>query len=137
MLFAHLISEGPLKGAPIRYAMIEDEDYDCVLQHRVAGKPGFARVQLKEVGPFNPNATINVELAKLGKYASAGQTIAAFHINQQGLVEYSSLKKPNTSFAEIWLYGAIAADQSRWLLYGDLLSTPRGYEVAWPTRIHR
>lgn len=137
MLFAYLMSEARLNGTPIDYAMIEDEDYDCVLQYRVGVKRGFSRVQLKEVAPFNPKATIETELAKLGKYASAAQTIAAVHVNQQGPVIYSSLSKPKTSFAEIWLYSSITADQSRWFVYGDLLKMPRGYEIAWPTRVRR
>jgi len=49
--------------------MTEEEDYDCVLWWKVEGKSRYAPVQLKEIVPphINPNATVEVELAKLGK----------------------------------------------------------------------
>jgi hypothetical protein len=137
-LFAYFVSHAILE-APIAYAMIEDEDYDCVLWWKEGGqkegKSRYARVQLKEIVPphINPNATIESELAKLGKYPTSKQTLVAVHVNQEGLQSWSAIEKPPTSVAEIWLYAALAADQSRWFLYGDLLNAPRGFEIPWPT----
>jgi hypothetical protein len=115
--------------------MIEEEDYDCVLRFKAEGKLRYSRVQLKEVVPpsINPNAAIESELAKLSKYSTSNQTLVAVHINQEGPLEFSSIKKPKTSFAEIWLYSALEADQSRWFLFGDLLDRPQAFEVPWPT----
>jgi hypothetical protein len=137
-LFAYSVSHAILR-APIAYAMIEDEDYDCVLWWKEGGKRGgrshYARVQLKEIVPphINPNATIDSELAKLGKYATSKQTLVAVHVNQEGPLVWSALSKPATSVAEIWLYAALAPDQSRWFLYGDLINGPQGFEIPWPT----
>jgi hypothetical protein len=133
-LFAHFVSYAILK-APIAYAMVEDEDYDCVLWWKVDGKSHYARVQLKEIVPphINPNATIEFELAKLGKYPTSEQTIVAVHVNQEGLLVWSAIAKPTTSVAEIWLYSSLEPDQSRWFLYGDLLNRPQGFEIPWPT----
>lgn len=133
-LFAHLISEAILK-APIAYAMVEEEDYDCVLWCKVNGRDRYARVQLKEVPPphLNPSTTIESELAKLSKYPTSAQTIVAMHVNQEGPLEFSSIPRPTTSVAEIWLYSATTADQSHWFLYGNLLYHPQGFDVSWPT----
>lgn len=141
-LFAYFVSEAILK-VPIAYAMIEDEDYDCVLWWKEGGekegKSHYARVQLKEIVPphINPNATIESELAKLGKYSTSNQTLVAVHVNQEGPLVWSAIAKPATSVAEIWLYAALTADQSRWFLYGDLLSQPKGFEIPWPTTFRR
>lgn len=136
-LFAYFVSEAIL-NVPIAYAMIEDEDYDCVLWWKEGGKRDgrsrYARVQLKEiVSPhINPNATTESELAKLGKYPTSKQTIVAVHVNQEGTLVWSAIAKPVTSVAEIWLYAAVTADQSRWFLYGDLLGKRQSFEISWP-----
>ena len=132
-LFAHFVGEAILQ-APIAYAMIEEEDYDCVFWWKLERRSHYARVQLKEVVPphINPNATIESELAKLGKYPTSVQTIVAVHVNQEGPLVFSSIAKPATSVAEIWLYSALAPDQSLWFLYGNLLDRPRGFEITWP-----
>ena len=133
-LFAYFISQSRLKS-PIAYAMSEEQDYDCVLWWKVEGKSRYAPVQLKEVVPhhINPTASVEAELTKLGKYVTSDHSVIAVHLNQTGYVEYSSIKKPMTSAAEIWLYAALAPDQSLWFLYGDLLHAPRGYEIGWPS----
>jgi hypothetical protein len=116
--------------------MVEEEDYDCVLKWKIDQRNRYARVQLKEIVPphINPNATIESELAKLRKYPTSNQTIVAVHINQEGPLVWSSIAKPTTSVAEIWLYSALTPDQSLWFLYGDLLDRPQGFEIPWPTR---
>ena len=42
-LFAYFVSESRVK-APVEYAMIEDEDYDCVLRFKLENQRGYARV---------------------------------------------------------------------------------------------
>jgi hypothetical protein len=133
-LFAHLVSRAILKG-PIGYAMVEEEDYDCVLCWKADGKKHYSRVQLKEIVPphINPNATVESELAKLVKYSTSRQTIVAVHVNREGPLVWSAISGPTTSMAEIWLYAALTTSQSHWFLYGDLLNRPRGFEIPWPT----
>jgi hypothetical protein len=83
-LFAHLIGEAIL-NAPIAYAMVEEEDYDCVLWFKVDGTSRYSRVQLKDAVPpsINPHATIDRVLASLSKYSASSQTIVA-HPRQPG-----------------------------------------------------
>lgn len=101
-LFSYFIGHSVLRS-PIKYALCEDEDFDCVLRWIGDGEKRCAPVQLKEIVPphVNPTATIDGELAKLNKYSTSGNTIVAVHVNQQGLIEYSAIKKPQTSVGEI------------------------------------
>lgn len=133
-LFAYFISHSVLR-TPIAYAIYEAEDYDCVLWWKCNGGNRYTPVQLKEVVPTrrNPDSSVNSELLKLQKYATPSDTVAAFHVNQSGPLDFSTLQKPITGCREIWLYTSTSADQSRWLLYGDLLDNPRGYEIDYPT----
>jgi hypothetical protein len=133
-LFSYFCSHAILKDR-VEYAMFEDEDYDCVLRYVLDHKPAYTRVQLKEVVPphRNPNATIETELDKFGKYVTSRQTIIAVHVNQEGLIDWSSIEKPKTAAAEIWLYAALTPNQSRWFLYGNLLYRPQAFEISWPT----
>jgi hypothetical protein len=133
-LFAHFVSEAILK-APIAYAMNETEDYDCVLWWKIEKHSFYTPVQLKEIVPphLNSKTSINSELSKLSKYATASETIAAFHVNQSGHLDFSGIDVPKTGFSEVWLYGSLSADQAKWFLYGNILDNPKGYEVAWPT----
>jgi hypothetical protein len=112
----------------------EDADYDCVLCRRVDGKKAFTPVQLKEFVPSNidPTATIEAGLAKLSKYRTSHHTVVAVYVNRAGYFDYPSIQKPETSFAEIWLYASLRPDQSLWALYGDLLHEPRDYTIPWP-----
>jgi hypothetical protein len=136
-LFSHMVSQAIVK-APVRYAMFEDEDYDCVIRWRGEGSPR-ARVQLKECVPhlsIRRPTSLEHELAKLGKYPTSSQTIVAMHVNQTGPVVLSDVKPPKCGFAEIWLYSAITPDQSHWSLYGDLLNARRQeFVVPWPTTL--
>lgn len=133
-LFAYFIGHSVLR-TPIAYAVYEAEDYDCVLWWKCNRGNRYTPVQLKEVVPtrVNPHSTVNSELSKLRKYAASSDTVAAFHVNQSGQLDFSKLQTPNTGCREIWLYTSISADQSKWLLYGDLLHNPRDYEIDFPT----
>jgi hypothetical protein len=132
-LFAYFISYAILKK-PIAYAMIEEEDYDCILWWKDKSKSRFARVQLKEIVPprMNPEASVKKELDKLSKYGKT-ETIVAVHINQSGWIGSLAIRNSEVHVAEIWLYASLAADQSLWFLYGDLLHKPQGFEIPWPT----
>src|SRR5947207_15931178 len=94
--------------------MVEVEDYDCVIWCKVNGQNRYARVQLKEVVPphVNPNASIESVLGNLNKYPTSDQTIVTVHLNVEGPLDLSSIAKPNTSVAEIWLYWSLTPDQS-------------------------
>jgi len=133
-LFAYFVSYAVV-GEPIAYVLIEDEDYDAVIWRKSGKRNLYTPVQLKEVVPrdLNPKAEVNAELAKLTKYVTSEDTVVAVHLNQSGRFEFHDIKAPDTSCKEIWLYGAQTADQSKWLLYGDILNNPKPYDIRYPT----
>ncbi len=59
------------------------------------GRSHYAWVQLKEIVPphINPNATIESELAKLGKYLLLRKMIVAVNVNQEGPLVWSAIAK--------------------------------------------
>lgn len=120
--------------APTEYAMCEDQDYDCIVRWKEQRRNCYVAVQLKEIVPkhLNPKAEINAELAKLAKYVASESTIVAVHLNQTGPLDFSNLKMPETSCSEIWIYGALSSDQSRWFLYGNLIKEPSFHEITFP-----
>lgn len=132
-LFAHLVSALLLRE-PVEYVMHEHEDYDCILRWKVQHRTCYQAVQLKEIVPksLNRMSEIDTELQKLSKYVGSEKTIAAFHLNQSGLVDFSNMKKPKTSISAIWLYGALTPNQSQWFLYGDVLKRPVLRETSYP-----
>lgn len=134
-LFSHFISEAVLK-IPVAYSLIEEEDYDCVVHWRKDDVGHFAPVQLKEVVPksLNPGAELNNELEKLKKYATPTNTVVAIHLNQSSRIEFSSIQTPKTTCPEIWIYGSLTPDQSRWFLYGNILKKPRAHEINYPAQ---
>lgn len=133
-LFAYFVGKLVVK-APVEYAMYEDGDYDCVFRWREQDRNCYQAVQLKEVVPthLNPKAEIRFELAKLAKYARSENTVVAFHLNQTGPLDFSHLSRPDIAFSGLWFYGALSPNQSRWLLYGDLLKEPIAHEIDYPT----
>lgn len=134
-LFTYLIGE-TIKRDSIGYAVHEDEDYDCVIRWREPRRNCYVAVQLKEVVPtrLNPKADLHTELAKLTKkYVASPRTVIAFHFNQSGPLDFSDVKKPDTTCSEIWLYGSLSANQSHWFLFGDLLKQPQLHELSFPT----
>lgn len=135
-LFAYFIGQAVLK-VPVAYALIEEEneDYDCVMRWRVERRNCYVPVQLKEIVPQrrNPESNLNAELSKLGKYVSSQGTVVAVHLNRSGLFDRAAIKVPETTCAQLWLYGALTADQSRWFLFGNLLAAPVEHEISFPT----
>jgi hypothetical protein len=125
------VTEKPSLG----YTVVEDEDYDALARWVEDDTKHYAPIQLKEVVPesLNPMSTLASELAKLAKYPVSNETVVAVHVNRAGRLEFSSLKPPKVTVREIWLFGALSADQQSWFLFGDLMSEPRFYEAAYPT----
>jgi hypothetical protein len=134
-LFTYLVGE-TMQSATIGYAMYEDADHDCIIRWRESRRNCYVAVQLKEIVPvhLNPKADLSAELEKQAKkYTSSSHTVAAFHVNQSGLLDFSRIRKPDATFSEIWLYGALSPNQSQWFLFGDLLKEPKLYEFSYPS----
>lgn len=133
-LFCHLV-QATTGRASLAYTVVEDEDYDALACWIDGDTKHYVPIQLKEVVPQsrNPSASLEAELGKLSKYATSRETVVAVHVNRAGRLDFSSLKPPKARVREIWLFGALSADQRSWFLYGDLLGRPQFYEATYPT----
>jgi hypothetical protein len=132
-LFTYGVSEA--LGLKMYYAPVESSDYDFVTLTETPDAGVFTPVQLKELVPedLNPVASLNNLLDGLTKYSSSRDLVVAVYLNRRVRLEFEQLRVPALSVAEVWLYGAMAEDQSRWLLYGNVLQDPRAYEFSYPT----
>jgi hypothetical protein len=112
----------------------ESEDYDFVVSWRVDDQQHFAPVQLKEVvsNAINPSASLNEIIVSLEKYAKSEDLVVAVHLNRVGRFDVNDVHVPQLSIGGIWIFGAIAEDQSRWGLWGDFMGEPEGTWFEYP-----
>jgi hypothetical protein len=119
---------------PVWVYPIEDADYDFVAGWDVAPDRHFAPVQLKEVVPeeLNPNSSLQSIVDGLIRYQASEQLTAAIHVNRQGRFDPRTIAIPSLKIAALWIFAAMAEDQSRWGLYGNMLEEPVLTEFDYP-----
>lgn len=108
----------------VRFSPTEAQDYDFVATWEMDDVRHFCPVQLKEFvsSELNPKATMHAVLSGLSKYADSGDITVAIKIGRNFRFEPSELQLPSElSIAALWVYGAIAQDQSEWALWGDFV----------------
>jgi hypothetical protein len=90
---------------------------------------------LKELVPahVNPGASVAALLIGLKKYRNSTDLVVAIHVNREMQLNFAEVLVPKLALAAVWLYGAISPDQSKWMLYGDLLDQPASYEIPYPS----
>lgn len=123
-------------GNPVMgFAMVEDQDYDCVVRHIKDGFDNYTPVQLKELvpsslipgPPVQPEVALEAEFRKLEKYSDSADLVVAFYLNRTA--HFGPIKKPHLKLGGLWLFGAEAKNPSSWLMIGDLLfDSPAVYE---------
>jgi hypothetical protein len=104
----------------------DDADYDFVARWREDdGRYTFLPVQLKEVVPtrLNPRVSVQTVIDSLQKYASRNLTVA-IRVNQSIILDLDELTISNDCVTAVWVYGALAADGSRWYIAGNLGEPP-------------
>ena len=131
-IFCYAISQA--LGIKIYYAPVESQDYDFVVVWQREDAQFFAPVQLKELVPahVNPGASLAALLSGLEKYRNSRDLVVAIHLNRE-MRNFAEVLVPKLAVAQVWLYGAISPDQSKWMLYGDLLDQPAYYELPYPS----
>jgi hypothetical protein len=108
----------------VRFSPTEAEDYDFVATWEMDDARHFCPIQLKEFvsNELNPKATIQAVLCSLSKYADSADITVAIKLGRNFRFEPSDLELPSgLSIAALWVYGAIAQDQSEWALWGDFV----------------
>ena len=117
------------------FASHEQADYDAAFRCREGNLHCYTLVQLKEVVPshLDPQASIEREVSKLAKYADSEDLVVGVFVNQYNKpFELRRLKIPSVKVSQVWAFGSCSLDQSRWFLFGDLLSEPEYLEFEYP-----
>ena len=134
-LFAYGIGQSVLEK-PTLVAKVEDLDFDFVMRWGDEGADYFYPVQLKELPPedLNPNIALEEILGKLNKYSGAEDLSVVVIINRRTRFKYRPWDSaPRPKIRELWYFGCISQDQSKWFLYGNVLaSAPRYREFNYP-----
>ncbi len=132
-IFCH--GAGQALGAEILFAAHESADYDYVGAYKKNGALFTFPIQLKQLVPdrLNPSTSLQSEIDKLSKYADAQDLVVAIHINRKVHFKPQDLNTSELKVKEIWLYGQLQNDASRWLLFGNLMAEkPSEYTFQLP-----
>lgn len=128
-------------GVDIRFAPIEDQDFDFVATWLRDGEGRkYCPVQIKETVPenLNPNANINEVIDSLVKYGDSTELVVSIKLNRREYFDPKSVKIPaGLQIGGLWVFGSIAEDQSEFGLWGDFLSetdAPWGSRFSYPSR---
>lgn len=132
-LFCHGLGKSVL-NKKVYFSLFEKDDYDFVACWQDKASLVFTPVQLKEVVPrkVNPEATLMDEVAKLEKYADSEDLVVAMFLNRTGRINIDEITLPPLKLAELWFFGSMSRDQSKWFLLGNLLGDKRYFEFAYP-----
>lgn len=108
---------------------VEDADFDFVASWDAEPVRHFAPVQLKELVPSNLNPYLSLQaiVDALTSYTSPTLTIAV-HYNREDRFDARKVQIPPLKVAALWVFGAVSPDQSKWMLYGNMLEDA---EMSW------
>ena len=106
----------------------EDSDYDCVAKWYDKNIEHFTPIQLKELVPISLNSKVELQniISSLSiHYPDSEELTIAIYINRKILINFKDIKIPNNlKVGELWIFGGISQDKTKWFLYGDLLKEP-------------
>ncbi|MGT2505600.1 hypothetical protein [Cupriavidus basilensis] len=119
---------------PLAFDLEREQDYDFVASWLEGDTLHLAPVQIKEVVPanLNPKASVQATDDALTKYVDSEDLVVAIHLNRQTTFDPAQLVVPDLNIAELWIFGALAPDQSIWGLWGNLMKTPTGTRYSYP-----
>ena len=82
----------------------------------------------------NPTASVQEVIAGLQKYMNSEDLTVAIHLNRtvRGF-NPTEIVVPPLNVAALWIFGAIAADQSKWAMWGSFLDVREAREFAYPS----
>jgi hypothetical protein len=111
-------------NAEVRFSSTEEQDYDFVATWEINDTRHFCPIQLKEFvsSELNPKATVHAVIEDLSKYVDSPDITFAIKLGRNFRFEPSDLQlPPELSITALWVYGAIAQDQSEWTLWGNFV----------------
>ena len=132
-LLCHGIGKAVL-GTTVYISPGEEEDYDFISLWSIGDTQHYAPVQIKELPPsdINPYTDLNKIILSLQKYSGSRDLIVGIHMNREETLDISKIVVPKLNVHELWLFGSLKPDQSKWFLIGDLLVKPEYYEFYYP-----
>lgn len=124
-------------GHEVAVAKTEEMDYDFIMRWRLDNKDFFYPVQLKELPPDDLNSEVTLEdiFDKVERYSGESDLSIAIHVNRAMRLEYRHWdRQSNPRIGELWLFGALSPDHSKWFLYGNMLHRVPGFrEFEYPS----
>jgi len=124
-----------IDGQQLHVAHADAHDYDAVATWVVNDTPHFAPIQIKEVVPhdLNPTASLQKVVDGLQKYVDSADLTVVIHLNQVTPFSPLELVIPPLKIAALWVFAAINADASKWMIWGNLLEGLRWGEFDYPS----
>ena len=134
-VFCYLMSKAT--GRKIYFSRVEAADYDSVFMWEDEISPCFAPVQMKELVPeyTNPRATLEGIIKSLKKYVDSPDLVVGIKLNRRSSFDFSKIDVGNIPVGEVWCFGSITSDESKWGLFGDLLTKYQRHEYALPNAL--
>ena len=104
----------------VYFARSEKSDYDFISMWITGDTQHYSPVQIKELVPLdiNPYLDLNKLISSLHKYNDSRDLTVAIHTNRQGSIDISQIVVPQLNIRELWLFGSLTLDQSKWFLFG-------------------
>ena len=132
-LLCHGIGSAVLNNT-VYFARSEKSDYDFISMWITGDTQHYSPVQIKELVPLdiNPYSDLNKLISSLHKYNDSRDLTVAIHTNRQGTIDISQIVVPQLNIRELWLFGSLTLDQSKWFLLGDLIKDINYYEFYYP-----
>ena len=125
---------GCLLQTSIAYAPVESADFDCVARWTEGDVTHHCPVQLKELPPetVTPLISLQSEIDKLAKYANSPDLCVAYYLNRNVRITFDALVIPKLNLGSLWFNGGVSKTKIRWMLWGNLLDSPRQFEFEYP-----
>jgi hypothetical protein len=132
-LLCHGIGSAVL-NTTVYFARSEKSDYDFISMWITGNTQHYSPVQIKEFVPLeiNPYLGMNTLISSLQKYSDSRDLTVGIHMNRQGTIDISQIFIPRLNIRELWLFGSLTLNQSKWFLVGDLLKDKNYYEFYYP-----
>jgi hypothetical protein len=122
-----------IDGQSFSVAPAEGQDYDAVASWQSDDQLHFAPIQIKEVVPEHLNRKTSVQdiVNKLTKYTDSDDLTVVVRLNRSTPFSPADLVVPPLKIAALWVFGALNAEQTRWMIWGNFLEIPRAGEFAY------
>lgn len=131
-IFAHGMRE--ILRTKIYVADDEGGDHDFVCYWDAPETGNICPVQLKEVVPqeLNSNSSVQSIIDSIAKKRNYRKRTLAIKLTREGNFNPSTLDLSKLETESVWVFGSVSADQTQWVIWGDLLQSNHGTSFNLP-----